>query len=259
MTKKKATTAPQPVHVAIVTPTYNELGNIEKLLTSLQNVSSEHPNDRFTVFVIDDSSPDGTGDLVEILTPKLKTKNFAVNLITRKEKDGLGRAYIFGFKQVLSHEKKFDYILQMDADLSHDPAYITGFLRYARQGDEFIVATRYIKGGGTPNWPLHRRLLSRCGNLYTRFFLGSKITDYTGGFNMYKTSLMKKINPDTITAGGYGFLIELKYKALQATSSIAEVPIIFLDRENGVSKIPKSTIFKNLALVVKLKFTGATK
>ncbi len=253
MAQKKKSSSTTALHLAIVTPTYNEIGNIEKLLTSLQAVSKEHPKDSFSVFVVDDSSPDGTADLVEILSPKLKTKNFNVNLIVRKEKDGLGRAYIFGFKQVLKRGG-FDYILQMDADLSHNPAYITGFLHQAREGADFIIASRYTPGGATPDWPWFRKLLSRGGNIYTRLLLSRRITDYTGGYNMYSTSLMKKLSLDTVTAGGYGFLIELKYRALQVAKKIGEVPIVFLDRENGVSKIPKSTIVKNLVLVVKLRF-----
>jgi len=244
------------VKIAVVTPTYNEIGNIEKLLTELQKVSNEHVNDSFSVFVVDDSSPDGTADLVTVLSPKLKTKNFNVNLIVRKEKDGLGRAYIHGFKQVLAHEDKFDYILQMDADLSHNPVYITGFLHQANEKADFIVASRYINGGGTPDWPIHRQALSRGGNLYTRMILGTKISDYTGGFNMFKTSLMEKMDVNTISAGGYGFLLELKYRALHSAVNVREIPIIFLDREHGTSKIPKSTIFKNLVLVLKLRFAS---
>ena len=242
------------VKIAVVTPTYNEIWNVEKLLSQLQDVSREHSGDIFSVFVIDDSSPDGTADLVEILKPKLKTKNFDINLIVRKEKDGLGRAYIFGFGKVMAHKTKFDYILQMDADLSHDPAYITGFLHQAKAGADFVVASRYINGGGTPDWPLYRRILSRGGNLYTRLLLGSNITDYTGGFNMYSTSLMKKMNIDTIESGGYGFLIDLKFRALRNAKNIAQIPIIFMDRQHGSSKIPKSTLINNLILVPKIRF-----
>ena len=242
------------VKIAVVTPTYNEIGNIEKLLTELQKVSKEHTKDSFSVFVIDDSSPDGTADLVTILAPKLKTKNFDVNLIVRKEKDGLGRAYIFGFKQVLAHANKYDYILQMDADLSHSPAYITGFIHHAKEGVDFIVASRYINGGGTPDWPLYRQALSRGGNLYTRIFLGSRITDYTGGFNMYSSKLMNSMDIENIASGGYGFLIDLKHRALKKADSITEIPIVFMDRQHGSSKIPKSTLFKNLYLVIKIRF-----
>lgn len=247
------------VKIAIVTPTYNEIGNIEKLLLSIQGVSKEHSKDIFSVFVVDDSSPDGTADLVEILKPKLKTKNFDVNLIVRKEKDGLGRAYIFGFGKVMTHKTKFNYILQMDADLSHDPAYITGFLHQAQAGADFVVASRYINGGGTPDWPLYRRILSRGGNLYTRLFLGSKITDYTGGFNMYSTPLMKRMNINTIESGGYGFLIDLKFRALKNAKNIAQIPIIFMDRQHGSSKIPKSTIIDNLFLVIKIRYGKTNK
>lgn len=240
--------------IAIVTPTYNEASNIERLLSSLQAVSKKEKEHSFTVFVVDDSSPDGTAAVVKKLQPKLKTKNFEVKLIVRKEKDGLGRAYIFGFNQVLAEKVPFDYILQMDADLSHNPEYISDFLKIAKKDTDLIVASRYIPGGATPDWPLYRRVLSRGGNFYTRLFLSRKVTDYTGGYNMYSVSLMKKIDTQTITAGGYGFLIELKFKAINNAKQIAEVPIIFLDREHGTSKIPKSTIFKNLILVLQLRF-----
>lgn len=240
--------------IAIVTPTYNEVGNIENLLKSLLKVGIENPKDHFSVFVVDDSSPDGTADLVLSLAPKLAIKNFDINLIVRKEKDGLGRAYIYGFKQVLAHKNNYDYILQMDADLSHNPAYITGFIHQAREKADFIVASRYINGGGTPDWPIYRRALSVGGNLYTRIFLGSKITDYTGGFNMYHTNLMKKMNIDDIGATGYGFLIELKYKALHNANQVAEIPIVFMDRQHGSSKIPKTTILKNLILVPSIRY-----
>lgn len=242
--------------IAIVTPTYNEIGNIERLLTEIRKATDEHLDDSFTVFVIDDSSPDGTADLVTSLSPKLKTKNFSVELIVRKEKDGLGRAYIHGFKQVLKHSKKFDYVLQMDADLSHNPAYITGFLHQAKDGADFIVASRYINGGGTPDWPLYRQALSRGGNAYTRVMLGRKISDYTGGFNMYSAKLLKKMDIDTVQAGGYGFLIELKYKALKNSKKTTQIPIVFLDRQHGSSKIPKSTLVKNFFLVFKIRMNG---
>ena len=241
------------VKIAIVTPTYNEIGNIERLLTSIQKVSVEHPKDAFTVFVVDDSSPDGTADLVASLAPKLKTTNFAVELIIRKEKDGLGRAYIHGFKKVLAHKAAFDYILQMDADLSHNPAYITGFLHQAREGADFVVASRYITGGGTPDWPLHRQALSRGGNWYTRLMLGTAISDYTGGYNLYSAQLLKKMDIDSVQAGGYGFLIELKYRALKNATKTTQIPIVFLDRQHGSSKIPKSTLVKNFFLVFKIR------
>lgn len=242
---------------AIVVPTYNEIGNIETLAETIRDVTSLHPEQSFSLFVVDDSSPDGTADIVRKLVPKLKTKNFSVNLIVRKEKDGLGRAYIHGFKQVLKNPEKFDYILQMDADMSHDPKYISSFVHQANRGADFVVASRYIKGGGTPDWKLYRKLLSRGGNAYARLILGKRISDYTGGYNMFSTELMHAIDIDTITSGGYGFLIELKFRALQHAKSVAEIPIIFLDREHGASKIPKSTIFKNFVLVPRIRLTHA--
>lgn len=238
---------------AVVVPTYNEIGNIENLMRSIGDVAALHPKDSFHLFVVDDSSPDGTADIIKTLAPSLNTKNFTVSLISRAEKDGLGRAYIYGFGKVLAHQENFDHILQMDADMSHDPKYISSFVHQAKQGADFIVASRYIPGGGTPDWKLHRKILSRGGNAYTRMLLGRKISDYTGGFNMFSSELMKKINPKSITSGGYGFLIELKYKALRHAQNVAEIPIVFLDREHGTSKIPKSTILKNFLLVAKLR------
>lgn len=237
---------------AIVTPTYNEIGNIENLLSQLRDVAQEDKVISFTVFVVDDSSPDGTAELVKKLMPQLKAKNFNVELIVRNKKDGLGGAYIYGFKQVLA-KNLYDYIIQMDADLSHNPTYILGFTYQAQQGADFVVASRYIPGGGTPDWPWHRKLLSRGGNIYTRVLLGSRITDYTGGYNMYKTTVLKHIDLDTVQAVGYGFLIELKYRALKASKHVAQIPIVFMDRQQGVSKIPKNTIIKNLVLVPKIR------
>ena len=167
----------------------------------------------------------------------------------RMGKDGLGKAYVAGFHQLL--KKNYTHILQMDADLSHDPKYIPEFIQAAKTAD-FIVGARYIKGGATPDWAWHRKLLSRFGNLYTRLFLGSKIHDYTGGYNMYSADLLRAIDLATLQAGGYGFLIELKYRAVTHAKIIHEVPIVFMDRLHGTSKIPRSTIIKNLLLVPQL-------
>jgi len=242
------------VKLAIAVPTYNEVVNTKKLLPAIKKSLKGYPKLSTTVFVIDDNSPDGTADSVEKLAVKLKDKNFAVKVIRRKKKEGLGKAYVDGFKQIL--KQGFDYILQMDADLSHDPKYLPEFLDAAKDVD-FVVGSRYVRGGSTPDWGLHRKLLSRGGNLYTRLFLGSQITDYTGGFNLYSSGLLRKLNLNKLEAGGYGFLIELKFKALQNSDDVAQVPIVFMDRQHGISKIPRSTIIKNLKLVPQLRFGKA--
>lgn len=241
--------------IAIATPTFNESKNIKKLIPAIEKVCAKYPKTDFTLLVIDDNSPDKTADVAEVAAKKIRVKNFHVDVLRRAGKEGFGKAYVHGFNVLLP--KKFDYIIQMDADLSHNPKYLHDFLKEAERGRDFVVASRYVKGGGTPDWGWHRKLLSRAGNAYTRLLLGSKITDYTGGYNMYSSKLLKKIDTKSLRAGGYGFLIELKYKALQKSKSHSQIPIIFMDRMHGVSKIPKSTIVKNLFLVLKIRSQNA--
>jgi dolichol-phosphate mannosyltransferase len=239
------------LRLAIVVPTYNEVANVQHLIDGIAEVSAVATDVDISVVLIDDSSPDGTADLVESLAPEWKTDNFSVRVIRKPTKEGLGAAYIYGFTQLLGEQ--YDYILQMDADLSHDPRYIAGFLHQARLGTEFVVASRYIPGGGTPDWTWNRRFLSRGGNFYARTVLSRRISDYTGGFNLYSGALMQRIQPETITATGYGFLLVLKYRALLACESFAELPIVFLDRTHGSSKIPRNTLISNFLLVPKIK------
>ncbi|USN95905.1 MAG: polyprenol monophosphomannose synthase [Candidatus Nomurabacteria bacterium] len=238
--------------LGISIPTYNEAKNIDKLLSNIKSTLSNQKNTKTIIVVVDDSSPDNTGKVVEKFAKLHGTNNFRVLLLTRKVKDGFGKACIAGFNKLL--DEKVDYILQMDADLSHNPKYIPKFIDSARSGHDFIVASRYISGGGTPDWPLHRRILSKYGNFYARFVLNNKISDYTGGYNLYSRDLLSKIDLNSINSTGYGFLIELKYKALQNCISAKQIPINFRDRQHGKSKIPKNTLIKNLILVPKLKF-----
>jgi len=240
------------IKLAIAVPTYNEAKNIPKLVKGIENAVSKTGID-CSLYIIDDNSPDGTGDVAEKLAASEKTKNFSIKVIHRENKQGLGKAYVDGFSKIM--HKDCTHILQMDADLSHDPKYIPEFIEAAGRAD-FVVGSRYIKGGDTPDWSLRRKLLSRFGNLYARIFLGNQIHDYTGGFNMYSVALLRKIDLATLQAGGYGFLIELKHLILRQLPTIHEIPIIFIDRQHGVSKIPRSTILKNLMLVPKMRFTA---
>lgn len=238
--------------IGICIPTYNEYNNIKPLLTKIKQQLSSLEEVDCTVQIVDDSSPDGTAHRVSEISKDLLSKNFRVRLLVRDVKDGFGKAYIAGFTKIL--ERPIDYVIQMDADLSHDPKYLASFIKKARSGADFVVASRYIKGGDTPDWPIYRKLLSRYGNSYARLFLGNTVTDYTGGYNMYSSSVLQKIDIKTLQAGGYGFLIELKYRALNCSKNIEQIPIIFRDRQHGASKIPKSTLFKNLILVPKIRF-----
>jgi len=241
------------LNIAIAIPTYNESKNIRRLLEAIYNMAKDQRVARIGVYVVDDSSPDGTAEVATAVSQELKNEVFETHLLKRPKKEGLGKAYIDAFQRILA-ENKWDYILQMDADLSHDPSYISQFMAKASEGVEFIVGSRYAKGGGAPEWSWFRKFLSRGGNAYARMVLGRGLSDYTGGFNMYSVGLLGKIQIENISAMGYGFLVELKYKALKHCKSLAEIPIIFVDRTHGKSKIPQSTILRNFALVFKLKF-----
>jgi dolichol-phosphate mannosyltransferase len=237
--------------IAIATPVYNEAKNIKNLIASIEKACRTIPEISFKLLIIDDSSPDGTANIAKEAANKVKSQNLEVEVFVRKKKDGFGRAYVAGFNKLL--KGNFDYILQMDADLSHNPKYIKDFIKAADKGSDLIIGSRYIKGGGTPDWGLHRKILSRGGNLYSKIILSNKISDYTGGYNMYSMSLLKKIDVNKLMSEGYGFLIELKYRALLKASSVNQVAIIFNDREHGQSKLPKNTLIKNFLLVPRLK------
>jgi len=240
------------MRLSILIPTYNELKNIEILLPMIFEVTSSIDDD-IRVFIIDDNSPDGTGDLVKALAKNLVRSNFMIELISRIKKEGLGKAYLDAFQQQLSHKFSPEYVLQMDADLSHNPKYIVDFVHAIHSGADLVVGSRYIAGGSTPNWSWYRKILSVGGNLYTRFLLSKSISDYTGGFNVYSTELLKKMNIKSINHEGYGFLISFKYEAIQHSIKIVEIPIQFLDREYGESKMPITTIFRNFSLVLSMK------
>lgn len=236
------------VRLAIAVPTYNEVNNVEKLIMGIAEAVTHSDDIAVSLTIIDDSSPDGTAAFVRSIAPRLISDSFHISVLDKPTKNGLGAAYIFGFRAILE-DPSIDYVLQMDADLSHDPAYIAGFIHQAKEGVDFVVASRYIPGGGTPDWTWDRRFLSRGGNFYARTLLSRRISDYTGGFNMYSAALLRRIEPWTISANGYGFLLVLKYRALLACTSLVELPIVFLDRAHGTSKIPRNTLIKNFLLV----------
>ncbi|HMH30896.1 MAG TPA: polyprenol monophosphomannose synthase [Methylomirabilota bacterium] len=240
------------IKLAIAVPTYNEAKNLPKLVRQIKSNIAK-TNVTCALLIIDDNSPDGTGELADKLVAKESTKQFKVSVLHRKNKEGLGRAYVAGLNKLLG--QNYTHIMQMDADFSHNPKYIQDFVREAYAGRDFVAASRYMKGGSIQGWALHRRILSFGGNIYTRFFLGSRITDYTNGLNMFSSKLLKKVDIDSLGAGGYGFFIELKYTAIQYAQSYTQIPIVLTDRENGKSKLPRNTIFINLVLVPKLRFS----
>ena len=226
--------------VAVVLPTYNESENIARLLTQLRNVL---PAAR--LFVVDDNSPDGTGDIAERCARELG----GIEVLHRPGKQGLGSAYRQGFTHVIA--QGVDVVVSMDVDFSHDPLAIPAMLAEIESGSDAVIGSRYVSGGGTKNWPLHRRLLSRWGNLYTGAVLGVKVRDCTSGFRAYRSSALAAIAPETTKAEGYAFLSELVVRLSRRGLKISEVPILFIDRENGTSKMSGRIIIESMLLVTR--------
>jgi dolichol-phosphate mannosyltransferase len=246
-----------PISLAVAVPTYNEAETVGPLLDALQVSLLDVEGLTTTVLFIDDTSPDGTAKLVEGFQEDRQSPRFRIRLLRRPLKEGLRRAYVDGFRHLLA-DGSFDFILQMDADLSHHPRYIPRLLEAAQEA-ELVVGSRYIPGGGTPDWGWRRRLLSWGGNRYARLLLGPPVTDYTGGFNLFSTKLLSRINTEQLQASGYGFQIELKYQAMQLTRAIKEVPIVFMDRRVGESKIPSNTIVEGLLVVPRIRMVRASR
>ncbi len=226
----------------IVTPTFNEAENVGRLLNT---VLSQDPS--IDVLIVDDNSPDGTAQIVE----KLQLDNNRIHLIKRAGKMGLGTAYVAGFKYAI--EKKFDYVMEMDADFSHDPNEIPNFLQKIKDFD-VVLGSRYIDGVRILNWPIRRLILSYGASLYTRIITGMSIKDTTGGFKCFRRQVLEAINLDAIHSNGYAFQIEMNFKAWKKGFKIVEHPIIFVDRRHGTSKMSKNIIYEAVFLVWKLKF-----
>ncbi len=227
----------------IIIPTYNEKNNIENILKEIFDLGVEGLN----VLVVDDNSPDGTGQIVE----RLKQGNTRLDILHRDKKCGLGRAYVAGFKAAL--EQGADYVFEMDADFSHHPRYIPDFLQAIKNYD-LILGSRYISGGGIKNWNLARRLVSRFGNIYARLILGLPIKDLTGGFKCYRRAVLEKINLDSLSSVGYNFQIETTYKAFKCGFKIKEIPIVFTERAKGESKFSPKIILESFWRVLQLRW-----
>ena len=227
--------------VLAISPTYNEAENINKHINKIFSISTD-----INLLIVDDSSPDGTGLIVK----NLQSSNPKLHLIERPSKQGLGTAYIKGFEWALSNS--FDYIVQIDADMSHDCNAIPNMIKLFDKYD-FIVGSRYSNGINVVNWPLRRLFLSYFANSYARFITGLKIKDLTAGFNCFKIDVIKNIKYKKITSEGYAFQIELKFLAYNNGHSICEFPIIFHDRTVGQSKMSNQIIFEAIFKVINLK------
>lgn len=228
----------------IVIPTYNEIENLPTLLERIEAL-----NLGLNVLVVDDGSPDGTGGWVR---SQLHSKPY-LNLLERKGKLGLGSAYVAGFKYAI--ENGYDHVFEMDADFSHDPASLPEFLREIENHD-LVLGSRYLHGVTVVNWPMSRLLLSYFANMYARWVTRLPIRDATGGFKCFRTSVLRQINLDGIKSDGYSFQIELTYKIWKKGFRIKEIPIIFVDRTKGQSKMSGQIIHEALFLLVRLRLGG---
>jgi dolichol-phosphate mannosyltransferase len=227
------------VKTLIVIPTYNEVENIGLILRAVL----EQTPVEVEVLVVDDGSPDGTSQKVE----EVVRDNPRVHLMKRKGKMGLGTAYVAGFKWALA--EGFGQMIEMDADFSHHPSYLPTMLAQLAEGADVAVGSRYVSGGGTVNWGLGRKILSRGGSLYSRMILGASIRDFTGGFNGWKRAVIEAVDIDSLRSDGYSFQIELKYRAYLRGFKIVEFPIVFEDRKVGHSKMNRRIVFEALRRV----------
>ncbi|MBZ0182340.1 MAG: polyprenol monophosphomannose synthase [Melioribacteraceae bacterium] len=225
----------------IIIPTYNEIENVTKLIPLLLEM---YPF--IHILIVDDNSPDGTAEYVF----KLSQNDERIKLLKRARKLGLGTAYVAGFKYML--ENNYDLAFEMDADFSHDPKEIKNFLEAAEEND-LVIGSRYINGVNVINWPMMRLLLSWFANKYTRFITGMPLCDSTGGFKCFRREVLQSINLDKIRSNGYAFQIEMNFKAWKKGFKLKEIPIIFVDRVQGTSKMSKKIVHEAIFMVWKLR------
>ncbi|TNE45140.1 MAG: polyprenol monophosphomannose synthase [Deltaproteobacteria bacterium] len=230
----------QPSTLVIV-PTYNEKENLPLLRKAIHDVVPH-----VHILVVDDNSPDGTGDLAD----EMAAEDERIHVLHRSGKLGLGTAYIAGFKFALEHN--FDLVQQMDCDFSHRPEALPRFAEAIQEAD-VVLGSRWVKGGGTKNWPWYRKVISRGGSFYARTILGVSIRDLTGGFKLWRREVLESIDLDKVQSEGYSFQIEMSWRALQKGFKIKEIPILFVERELGHSKMNKKIVFEAIGMCWKLR------
>ena len=229
--------------ILVIIPTFDELENIQELIP---DILTRYKNLDLDVLVVDDNSPDGTGKFIE----DLSEKESRVRLISREGKMGLGSAYIEGFKFALKNN--YDYVFEMDADYSHSPKEIKNFLKAIKKYD-LVLGSRYVKGVNVVNWPMKRLLLSFLANRYTRVITGLPVFDATGGFKCFRRKVLESIDLNKIKSNGYTFQIEMTFKTWKKGFSIGEIPIIFIDRTAGQSKMSRKIVREAIFMVWKLR------
>jgi dolichol-phosphate mannosyltransferase len=234
-----------PARQALVClPTYDERENLAPMIDAILAAVPQ-----VDVLVIDDNSPDGTGRLAD----EIATREPRVKVLHRAGKEGLGRAYLAGFAWALARD--YGLVLEMDCDFSHDPRYLPDMLAAAEEAD-LVLGSRYVKGGGTVNWGLVRKLISRGGSLYARTILGLRVRDLTGGFKCFRREVLEGIGLDTVECTGYAFQIELTYRAARRHFTIREIPIVFADRRVGHSKMSRRIVLEAIRKVWSIRLSG---
>ena len=230
----------------VVIPTYDEKDNVRKMVDAVLSTSSliPHPSSLELLFV-DDNSPDGTGEVIE----EMMKSEPRIHCLHREKKEGLGRAYVAGFKTAI--ELGAERIVQMDCDFSHDPKDLP---RLIAEDADLVIGSRYVKGGDTPGWPFKRRLISRAGGIFIRTVTGMPLRDPTGGFKCWKASTLRKIDFETVGSKGYSFQLEMNHRTWKAGCSIREIPIVFTDRVAGYSKITAGIATESIKIALKLRF-----
>lgn len=227
-----------PGRVTVVLPTYNEIGALEAAAVGVISHG-------YRVLVVDDASPDGTG----ILANQLAAQHYLIDVLHRDEKQGLGPAYAAGFEVALAAGA--EVVCEMDADLSHDPAYLPDLVAAIESGADVAIGSRLVPGGGVSNWALWRRTLSRWGNLYARTMLGIPTRDATSGFRAFTAEAVQRLDPASCLANGYGFQIEMAWRAHRADMKVVEVPFIFVERTHGKSKLSGQIVIEAMWLVTR--------
>jgi dolichol-phosphate mannosyltransferase len=234
----------------VVIPTYNEIQNLKGLTESVFQVADLKAHlygvKEVNVLIVDDNSPDGTGKLAD----ELAKKEPRISVLHRQQKNGLGKAYVAGFAWAL--DRGYDSICEMDADFSHNPAYLPEFWRLLKDHD-VVMGSRYVPGGGVKNWGLARRFISRGGSVYARSILGMPVQDMTGGYNAWRRNVLEAVDISTLRSEGYAFQIELKWRAWKKGFKLVEFPILFEDRTAGKSKMSKRIIVEAMLRVAGMK------
>jgi dolichol-phosphate mannosyltransferase len=232
----------------LILPTYNEAENVQAIVAAAAEVLATAAPDGFRVLIVDDGSPDGTGELAD----RMAAEHEWLEVLHRTEKNGIGPAYLAGFRHAL--DRGAGYVMEMDSDFSHDPADLARLLQAVYDGADLALGSRYVPGGGVSDWGLLRRFISEGGSTYARIVLGLQVRDLTGGFKCFRREVLEAIHFDGVRSHGYAFQVELTYRAVQAGFKVVEVPIVFRDRQQGTSKMSWRIAAEAMWLVPMLRF-----